>query len=289
MSLTRWEKGNGTLLDRIYGDLLSNNFYRQDCSFNGNSYATMKWKWGVGMKIEIWSDFVCPFCYIGKRRLEQSLETFANRNAVTVEFKSYQLDPNAEEKPDQNMYEYLAKTKGIPIEQVKQMTKQIEKQAAEAGLTYCFDTMQHTNTFTAHRLVKYAERHGKGNELAEKLMYAFFTDSQLISDHSTLQSIATDVGLDKEAVALVLRSSDYARNVKADQEQAREIGVQGVPFFVFNEKYALSGAQPVDVFSQALDQVWQEAQTEKKLQSLNPKGSKTTYCTDEGCCEIDEE
>lgn len=241
------------------------------------------------MKIEIWSDFVCPFCYIGKRKLEQSLETFAYRNDIVVEFKSYQLDPNAEEKPNQNMYEYLSNTKGIPIEQIKQMSKQIEKQAADVGLTYHFDTMQHTNTFTAHRLVKYATRLGKGNHMAEALMHAFFTDSQLISDHETLQTLASKIGLNKKNVAEVICTNSYARDVKDDQHQAREMGVKGVPFFVFNEKYALSGAQPKEVFAQVLEQVWQEAKMENRLQSLNPKGSKTMYCTDEGCCEMEEE
>jgi predicted DsbA family dithiol-disulfide isomerase len=240
-------------------------------------------KRGVAMKIEIWSDFVCPFCYIGKRRLEQSLETFKHQDEVTLEFKSYQLDPNAETKPNQNMQEYLSKTKGMPIEQVRQMTKNIEMQAKEVGLTYHFDSMQHTNTFAAHRVAKYAERQGKGNEMTEKLMHAFFTDSQLISDYEVLQGLAAEVGLDQVEVASILKNEAYAKEVRDDQEQARQLGIQGVPFFVFNEKYALSGAQPTEVFVGALEQVWQEEQQNHQLKSLNPKASKTTYCTDEGC------
>lgn len=235
------------------------------------------------MKIEVWSDFVCPFCYIGKRRLENAMKTFPHENQIILEFKSYELDPNTEATPNKSIHEYLSEKKGMSIEQAKQMNESVGKQAAEVGLTYHFDTMQHTNTFDAHRIAKYAEQQGKGIEMAERLMHAYFTESKLISDYETLITLAIDVGLDENAVTTLLKVDDYAIHVRADEEQARQIGVQGVPFFVFNEKYALSGAQPQEVFAEVLEQVWEEEQQESKLKSLNPKSSKTTYCTDEGC------
>ncbi|WP_100012190.1 DsbA family oxidoreductase [Lentibacillus sediminis] len=236
------------------------------------------------MKIEIWSDFVCPFCYMGKRRLENALQDFPHKDNVTLEYKSYELDPNAEENPGLNMHEYLAEKKGMPAEQAKQMNESVGKQAAEVGLTYNFDTMQHTNTFDAHRVAQYAVEQGKGEEMTERLLHAYFTESKLISDHATLIALAEEVGLDPDKVTELLKVDDYALHVRSDEEQARQIGVQGVPFFVFNEKYAVSGAQPEEAFREVLDTVWKE---ENERPALTPfpssTKSETTYCTDEGC------
>lgn len=235
------------------------------------------------MKIEIWSDFVCPFCYIGKRRLEIALEKFPHKDDITLEYKSYELDPNAEVNPGQNMHEYLATKKGISVDQAKKMNESVGQQAEEVGLTYNFDMMQHTNTFDAHRVAKYASEHDKGKEMTERLLSAYFTESKLISDQETLIELAEEVGLDVDEVTALLKVDDYAIHVRGDEEQARQIGVQGVPFFVFNEKYAVSGAQSPDTFTDVLKQVWEEENEKPVLQSLNPKKSETTYCTDEGC------
>jgi len=235
------------------------------------------------VKIEIWSDFVCPFCYIGKRKLEHAMEEFPNRDKITVEYKSYQLDPQARYDPDLNYYETFSKLKGIPVEQAKMMNEQIGKQAAQIGLTYNFDTMKYPNTFDAHRVAKYAQKHGKGKEVTERFLYAHFTESKLLSDKETLIELAGELGLAKDEVREVLETQKYAKNVQEDIETARQIGVQGVPFFVFNEKYAVSGAQPKDAFLQVLEKVWEEEKEKPVLQSLNPTQSKTSYCTDEGC------
>ncbi|MBY7142227.1 DsbA family oxidoreductase [Virgibacillus sp. NKC19-3] len=235
------------------------------------------------MKIEVWSDFVCPFCYIGKRRLEKAIEDFPQKDDVTIEYKSYELDPNAEVNPGLNMHEYLATKKGMSVEQAKNMNESLGEQAAEVGLTYNFDTMQHTNTFDAHRVAQYATGQGKGKEMTERLLHAYFTESKLISDHETLTALAEEVGLNGDEVTALLEVNNYANHVRGDEEQAREIGVQGVPFFVFNEKYAVSGAQPAEVFTEVLEQVWEEEREKPVLQSLTPKKSKTMYCTDEGC------
>lgn len=235
------------------------------------------------MKVEIWSDFICPFCYIGKRRMESALENFSHKDSVTIEYKSYELDPNAEKKPEMKMHELLAKKYDMSVEKAQKMNEDMGNQAAEVGLVYNFDNMQHTNTFDAHRVAKYAADHDKGKEMTESLLHAYFTESKLISDHPTLVALATEVGLDKTGVVDLLKTDAYVKHVRGDEEQAREIGVQGVPFFVFNEKYAVSGAQPPEVFSEVLEKVWDEENEKPTLKSLNPKKSKTTYCTDEGC------
>ncbi|MFD1038282.1 DsbA family oxidoreductase [Virgibacillus byunsanensis] len=235
------------------------------------------------MKIEVWSDFVCPFCYIGKRRLEGALEQFAHKENVAIEYKSYELDPNAQKDPGKSIHELLAGKYGMTVEKAKNTNENLGRQAAELGLTYNFDTMQHTNTFDAHRVAKFAEEKGMGKEMTERLLYAYFTESKNISEHDTLIELAGEVGLESQQVATLLKVDDYAIHVRADEEQARQIGVEGVPFFVFNEKYAVSGAQPPEAFSEVLEKVWQEENEKPVIQTLNPTKPKTTYCTDDGC------
>jgi predicted DsbA family dithiol-disulfide isomerase len=235
------------------------------------------------MKIEVWSDFVCPFCYIGKRRLENAIEQFPHRENIEVVYKSYQLDPTAKHIPGKDFYETFSQLKGMPLDQVKEMNQQVGQQAASVGLTYNFDDMKYANTFDAHRVAKYAETEDKGKEVTERFLYAYFTESELMSDHETLIRLAGEVGLDKEEVEKVVNSDKYRNRVNEDIDTARQIGVQGVPFFVFNEKYAVSGAQPPEVFSEVLEKVWEEEAEKPVLQSLNPKKSETSFCTDEGC------
>lgn len=238
------------------------------------------------MEIDVYSDFVCPFCYIGKRRLELALDQFSQSDKVTIIYKSYQLDPSAAKDPGKSMHELMAGKLNVSVEEAKQANESLTKQAAETGLNYQFDTMQHTNTFNAHRLAKYAEKQGKGKEMTERLMHAYFTESLHIGDFDTLRKLAGEIGLDKDATMKMLHSNDFANAVKGDEKVAQQIGVQGVPFFVFNEKYAVSGAQPLDVFTEVLEKVWQEENAQPTLQTLNPKKSKTTYCTGDGC-EVD--
>src|SRR5699024_7014304 len=151
------------------------------------------------MKIDIWSDFVCPFCYIGKRRFEAALEQFAHKEDVQVEYKSYELEPSAKKNPDKNIHELLADKYGMSVEEAKAKNDNIGKQAAEEGLDYHFDVMQHTNTFDAHRVAKYAHDSGKGKEVTERLLKAYFTDAKHIGDHETLITLAEEAGLDGKA------------------------------------------------------------------------------------------
>ncbi|GIN83892.1 DSBA oxidoreductase [Heyndrickxia sporothermodurans] len=238
------------------------------------------------MKIEVWSDFACPFCYIGKRRLEQAIEKFPHRDSVEIEFKSFELDPNSPKDIDMNIHEILSQKYGMSVEQAKQMNANVGKQADEVGLTYHFDTMIPTNTFDAHRLAKYAADNGLGAQMNERLLKAYFTDSKKISDPNTLADLAEEIGLHRNEALTILSGTNFSDSVRADEEEARQLGITGVPFFVLNEKYAISGAQPVEAFSNALQMVWDEIKTPLKI--INPKKSKSEYCTGEGC-EVTEE
>ncbi|MEH7383389.1 DsbA family oxidoreductase [Bacillus sp. JJ1533] len=216
------------------------------------------------MKIEVWSDFVCPFCYVGKRRLEHALEHFPNRDQVEVEFKSFELDPNAKPYSGESIHELLASKYGTSVEQAKQMNENVGQQAAEVGLDYNFDKMKHTNTFDAHRLAKYAATVGKEKEMTEILLQSYFIEGKLISDHEVLADLAESVGIERQAVLDVLKDEkNYANDVRIDESIAQQIGVTGVPFFVINQKYSISGAQPTSTFLGALQQVWKEENPEQ--------------------------
>lgn len=232
------------------------------------------------MKIEVWSDFVCPFCYIGKRRLEQALEPFPHREDVEIVFRSFELDPNAPNETPLTIHEIIANKYGISLEEAKRANADIGRQAEAVGLTFRFDTMKPTNTFDAHRLAQYANEKGKLQDVVERLFYAYFTESKRISDRNVLLAIAEAAGLDRTEAEEVLASGRYTQEVRRDEEEAAALGVRGVPFFVLNRKYAISGAQPVEVFRRALEKVWEEEQS-RPLQPLATDQGGT--CTDEGC------
>jgi predicted DsbA family dithiol-disulfide isomerase len=235
------------------------------------------------VKIEVWSDFVCPFCYIGKRRLESALEQFPQRDHVEVEFKSFELDPNAANYSGKSIHEVLANKYGMSLEQAKQANENVGEQAKTVGLNYKFDGMKPTNTFDAHRLAKYASTVGKEKELTEGLLHAYFVEAKLISDHNTLVEIAESVGLERESILSVLNDSNrFATEVRNEENQAQAFGATGVPFFVINQKYAISGAQPTELFLSALNQVWEEESPKPKLKNLTENDS-NMVCTDDGC------
>lgn len=235
------------------------------------------------MKIEIWSDFVCPFCYIGKRKLEEALADFPHKAQVDIEFKSYQLDPHAASYSGQDFYESMAVKFGS-VEQAKQMTAQITEQAKLVGLDFHFDTMKPTNTFNAHRLTKFAREHGKDADISEKLLYANFTASKDVGNIETLAEIAEEVGLNKKSALAVLQDQQaYEKEVNEDIEEAKQFGISGVPYFIFNRKYAISGAQPAEAFAQALHKVWEEEKNTPTFENLTPSTESDAACGDEGC------
>nr|WP_083606925.1 DsbA family oxidoreductase [Paenibacillus helianthi] len=210
------------------------------------------------MKIEIWSDYVCPFCYIGKRRLESALEQFAHQNEVVIEYRSFELNPQGSMYSGKNMHQILSEKHGMSIEQAKEANAKLGQQAAMMGLVYNFDQMKPTNTFDAHRLTQYAKSVGKDKELSEKLFYSYYTEAKLISDHDTLADIAESIGMNRdESMAVLQDPSKYANEVRSDEATAKQLGITGAPFFVIDRKYAISGAQPIEIFLSALNQAAQ--------------------------------
>lgn len=234
------------------------------------------------MKVEIWSDFMCPFCYIGKRRFEAALEQFSNKNEIEIIYRSFELDPNAERNVNHDVHEMLAKKYGMSLEQAKSMNNDVAGQARALGLEYHFDTMILTNTFDSHRLTHFAAHYGKMHEMAERLFSAYFTESKHIGDHETLSALAEEVGLDKNEAARMLAGDEYTKEVRADEQKAVQLGIRGVPFFVINDKYAISGAQPSEVFLEALQKAWYE---ERPLTILNDSNDVRvdTACADGVC------
>jgi protein disulfide-isomerase len=214
------------------------------------------------LKVEIWSDIMCPFCYIGKRHFEEALKQFPEADNTEVEWHSFQLDPTLP-KPasDLNVYEYLAQRKGMSIQQSKAMHQNVVQMAANAGLNYDFDKTVVANSFDAHRLIQFAKTRGLGDEAEERLFKAYFTEGKDMCDTSTLLQLAKDIGLNETETKEVLNSNAYATEVKKDIEEASRIGVTGVPFFVFDRKYAVSGAQPSAAFLNVLQKSFNERVT----------------------------
>ena len=204
------------------------------------------------MKIEIWSDVMCPFCYIGKRKLETALDLFPNRDEIHIEWKSYQLNPEMKTDSGKNINSYLAEVKGISVERAEQMNAYVTKMAKEVGLVYKMENAIVANSFDAHRFSHFAKSKGLQDAAEESLFKAYFSDGKNTADAETLSNLAADVGLVKEEVLSMLSSNQYEEAVAEDINEANEIGVNGVPFFVFNRRYAISGAQDSQIFLETL-------------------------------------
>ena len=213
--------------------------------------------------IDVWSDIACPWCYIGKRNLETGLaQTAADPDAPQVEvtFHSFELSPDTPVDFEGDELDFLAGHKGMPRERVREMLDQVTGVAAGSGLEYRFDLLQHTNTVKAHELLHFAKAQGRQNEMAERLMSAYFTEGKHVGRVDDLVALAAEVGFDADEVRDALESSRHLADVRADQAQAQAYGIQGVPFFVIDGKYGVSGAQPADAFAQITRQVWAEKQ-----------------------------
>lgn len=210
------------------------------------------------MKIEIWSDIFCPFCYIGKRRFENALNKFENKEEVEVLFRSFELNPNAEKVNTNNIHEAIADKYGITLDEARANNENIIKQAKSLGLDYNFDGLVLTNSFDAHRLIHFAKDFEKNNEITEALFKAYFIDSKNISDFNVLGDIAKSVGLNKDEVIKVLNSDRYKKEVREDEALARSYSITSVPTFIINNKFIISGAQSEDVFLMALNKSYAE-------------------------------
>jgi predicted DsbA family dithiol-disulfide isomerase len=210
------------------------------------------------MQIEIWSDVVCPWCYIGKRRFEAALAQFAQRDQVAVTWRSFELDPTAPRRITGSLTAMLAQKYGISQEQAEGMQQQVTELAAAEGLTYRLDLAQRGNSFDAHRLIHLAAAHNLQAEAKERLLSAYFCEGRVINDEDTLVALGTELGLPEAEVRAMLANDAYAADVRADQQRGAAFGIRGVPFFVINEKYGISGAQSAEFFRNALEQVWNE-------------------------------
>ncbi|WP_067929361.1 DsbA family oxidoreductase [Alicyclobacillus shizuokensis] len=238
------------------------------------------------MKIEVWSDFVCPFCYIGKRHLEQALCSTGLADKAEVVFKSFELDPASPVNPGTSVHERLAAKYGMSLEEARAANAKMAERAAAVGLTYHFDTMIPTNTFDAHRLAQFAAQKGAGETVVERLFKAYFTDSLHIGDRLVLVQIASEAGLDAEETRSMLEEGGCSERVRADEAEAQQLGIHGVPFFVVNRRYAISGAQPIALFVDTLQKAWEEEQKNKPRLVLvgdDSQDADSPACTDGSC------
>jgi predicted DsbA family dithiol-disulfide isomerase len=212
------------------------------------------------LTIDIWSDIACPWCYIGKRHLEQALDKFAHKDEVEVVWHSFELDPSAPRQRDssQSYAERLAKKYGTQTAQAQQRLDHMVETAARDGLDFRFDHIKSGNTFDAHRLIHLGHDHDLQDAVKERLLRAYMTEGAAIGDRDVLLRLATEAGLDETEAREVLDGDRYAAEVRDDEALARELGISGVPFFVFGGRFGVSGAQPADVLLGALDKAWSE-------------------------------
>lgn len=235
------------------------------------------------MKIEIWSDVICPFCYIGKRNFETALEQFADKKNIEVIWKSFQLDPKIPEVATESYTDYLVKRKGMAVEQVQGMLSNVTQMATQVGLDYHLDQSIIVNSLKAHQLIQFAKLKNLGSEAEERLFKAFFIEGKNIADTETLVQLGKDFGLDESEIKANLEDEKYKYEIAQDIQEAQNIGVTGVPFFVFDRKYAVSGAQPAEAFLETLNKSfveWRKSNPEAILEITEGNS-----CTVDGKCD----
>lgn len=232
------------------------------------------------MLVKIWSDVRCPFCYIGKKKFEAALEKFPQKDRVKVEWKSFQLDPSLKTDTKLSSLDYFVQKKGVSKEQARQMFSGATNMARKEGIEFNLEEAIQANSFMAHRLIQLGKSKDLGNEIEEALFKAHFEDAKNIDDAKVLIQVATSIGMDAEEVETTMESDAFAYEVKQDEMEARNIGVSGVPFFVFDDKYAVSGAQSSEAFLQNLKKSWEE------YLRKNPKLeiSEGDSCATDGTC-----
>lgn len=232
------------------------------------------------MKIEIWSDIMCPFCYIGKRHFEVAKAQVPFRDEIEVVWKSFQLDPTLPTQASgETVAEYLTKRKGMSIEQSQGMLQQITERGKAVGITFNQEKSIPVNTLQAHRMIHFAQANGKASQMEEALFKAYFTDNKNIGDSEVLINLAASIELDKQEAADYLASDKGIEQVKADILEAQKMKVSGVPFFVIDRTYAISGAQPINMFAQTLRQAYAEKK-EKELETAKSNPDAGTCDTD---------
>ena len=232
----------------------------------------------ASLKLEVWSDIACPWCYVGKRRLESALEKFQHRSEVELIWRAFELDPGApRERPrDVSHVEFIARKYGMSLAQAQKSTDHLVQLASAEGLSFDFAHIRSGNTFDAHRLVHLALSHGRQDAVKERMLKAYFEQGELMSDHGTLVRLATEAGLDAAEVTDVLSGDSYAADVRSDEASARELGISGVPCFVFDRRFGVSGAQSSEVMLNALEKAWSE-------RAVTPEFEEGAVCGPEGC------
>lgn len=235
------------------------------------------------MKIEIWSDVMCPFCYIGKRNFETALDQFDNNQHIEVVWKSFLLDPSIPEVAENSYHDYLVKRKNMSSSQVKGMLDNVSQAAKDVGLEYNFDKAVMVNSQNAHKLIQFAKTKGLGDQMEERLFKAFFTEGKSIADKNTLVQLGSEIGLNEADITSVFSDNTYANLVNKDIQEGQQLGVQGVPFFVLDRKYGVSGAQPPQAFLENLEVAfseWRKLNPETKLDITEGQS-----CTPDGICD----
>ncbi|GAA1580020.1 DsbA family oxidoreductase [Actinomadura kijaniata] len=234
------------------------------------------------MRVEIWSDVICPWCYIGKRRFEKALAAFPQRDRVEVVHRSFQLDPDAPRDETRLTVDMLSAKYGMTPERAAAMEREMERRAAEDGLEYHLDGGRVGNTADAHRLLRLARENGVQDAVVEAFYRAHFTDRRSLFDRDELVAVAVEAGLDGDAARAALESGAYAAEIAAEQREARELGATGVPFFVVDRRYGVAGAQPAEAFAEVLRRAWADARP-----SISLVGEDGDACAD-GACAVPE-
>ena len=233
------------------------------------------------MEVKIWSDVRCPFCYIGKRKFEMALEKFPHKDKVKVVWQSFELDPNLKTNTGIRAIEHLSKAKGISKAQAEGMQEHVANIAKEVGLDFNSKNTVVANSFNAHRLIQLAKSKGVGNEVEEALFKAYFMEGKNIDDKETLIKTGVSIGLAESEVKEIFTSDAFEKEVRQDETQAQSIGINGVPFFVLNNKYAVSGAQSPETFLDVLEQTWEEMEKENPPLIITEGES----CSADGTCQ----
>ncbi|WP_199750570.1 DsbA family oxidoreductase [Gynurincola endophyticus] len=233
------------------------------------------------MKIEVWSDIACPFCYIGKRKFETAISDLTYKNEIELEWKSFQLSPETVTDPTENIYEVFSKKKGFTVPQAKDMMRNVTQMASQVGLEFNFDKAVFANTFSAHQLLHFAKNHGKQNEAKEILLDGYFRQGKNVDDPEYLKSVIEQLQLDVAAFERVLAEKENEQQVNADIREAQQLSITGVPFFVFDRKYAISGAQDVTLFKQTIERAYNEWKKENPSPLFNI--TEGPGCGPDGC------
>lgn len=234
------------------------------------------------MKVEVWSDISCPFCYLGKHKFEKALAQFPDKAFIELEWKSFQLNPGLETDTNITVFEYLAAEKGLEPADVKQMTDYATQAAAQVGLQYNFDKVVVANTFKAHRMLHFAKEKGLQSEVKERLLKAHFTDGENVDDTPTLLRLGKEAGLDAIALKVILDNGTYTSEVQADMHEAQQMRIQSVPYFIFNRKLAVNGAQEPTVFLQTLEKSFAEWRKDNPVSPIEVIQGQN--CTTKGKC-----